>query len=286
MSAWNASAHVSNGKLSMTRVIRRPNPHCSEPGHRAPVAINASRAGSLSLGRSGDMDRMRPLVIIVVLFTLCGCQTRVKTQASSLNPTDALAVERVFAGYARHFPEARRVSPPANALKYFAGVYSDNGPSGLGFRGRNLYLFPDGKFILTEWADIMPETSLMNGGWSFEAECVQFTGAAPRDVPVDLTYVPLTFSDSERNLHVLMGTPHGLRTWNSWVARWEPDLRKARESYDRDVRVRKDFRFTTQAEEMLYVTFFHGTYAQVHAFADDWEGLRRNLLVRLQQSKQ
>jgi hypothetical protein len=232
------------------------------------------------------MDRMRPLVIIVVLFTLCGCQTRVKTQSSSLKPADTLAVERVFAGYARHFPEARRVSPPANALEYFAGVYSDQGPRGVGFSGRNLYLFPDGKFILTEWADIMAETSLMNGGWSFEGECIQFTGAALRDVPVDLTYVPMTFCDSERTLLVLMGTPHGFRTWTSWVAQWELDLRKARESYDRDVRVRQDFRFTTQAEEMLYVTFFCGTYAHVRSFAEGWEALRKNLLVRLQQSKE
>jgi hypothetical protein len=131
----------------------------------------------------------------------------------------------------------------------------------------------------------MPETALMKGHWSYERECVRISGAALRDAPVDLTYVPVRFSDSERNLLVLMGTPHGYRQWTSWVARWEPDIRTARRSYDSGVRVRKDFRFTTPAEEMLYVTFFQGTYARHREFAaDDWENTRKDLLLRLHQS--
>jgi len=140
-------------------------PSCFSIRRRPAIRARASLSTLFASGGwFGDMDLMRPLIAIAVLFALCGCQTRVKTPGSSMSPADPLAVERVLAGYARYFPEARRVLQPANILDYFSGIYGDNGPSGWsGFRGRNLYLFPDGRFILTEWADIMRETSLMEG---------------------------------------------------------------------------------------------------------------------------
>ncbi len=203
-----------------------------------------------------------------------------------MSRVDTEMVERVFAGYARHFPEARRVPRPTNPLEYFAGGYSNDEPLGPGLSGRNLYLFPDGEFILTEWADIMPETALMRGSWSYEHECICLSGSAPRDVRVDLTYVTLMFSDAHRNLLVLMGTPHGFRFWTAWVAECEPQMRKARERYDSDVRVREDFRITTQAEEMLYVSFFAGTFVRHPGSPTGvWEAFRKKLLLRLEQSK-
>jgi hypothetical protein len=226
---------------------------------------------------------MRLVMVIAALFALCGCQTKVTTQANAERSADFVTADRVFAAYRRHFPEAQRVALATNALSYFSGVYRDGLPGGLALRGRNLYLFPDGKFILTEWADIMPETVLMAGGWSYKGEHVCLTGLKPTDVVEDLTFVPLRFTDAKRDVIVLLGTPGGYRSWAAWVTRFEPELRKARERYNDDVRVRTDFRFSTPDEEMLYVTFFHGTYARAGGFGTaGWEAARADLLSRTQ----
>ena len=124
----------------------------------------------------------------------------------------------------------------------------------------------------------------MSGGWGYEREHVRLIGSKPADLVEDLTYVPLRFADSSREVLVLMGTPGGFRSWTNWVAQFEPGIRKARAGYDKDVRVRSDFSISTREEEMLYVTFFHGTYARDSGFpAVGWEETRRELLSRTQQ---
>jgi hypothetical protein len=226
-------------------------------------------------------------MVLAASFVLCGCRTKVTTPASMERSGGAAMVENVLAAYGRYFPEAQRVALATNALNYFAGVYHTGEPDGLALGGRNLYLFPDGRFILTEWADIMPETMLMAGGWSYMAEQVCLTAAKPPDLVEDLTFVPLRFVDARRDILVLLGVPEGFHFWTTWVMRYEPELRKARERYNEDVRVRTDFRFTTQAEEVLYLTFFCGTYTQVCGFStNNWESLREHLLLRLQPSRQ
>ncbi len=231
---------------------------------------------------------MRALIIIVAgSLALCGCQTTLAPQGREANAGDALVVEQVLAGYARLFSETRRVSSPTNAPVYFAGEYSDNGPGGVGLNGRSLYLFPDGRFKLTEWADIMPETLLMDGGWRYDQGCLRLVETVRRNATVDLAYVPVRFADSNRNVLVLMGTPRGFQTWNEWVAKYESDIHTARDRYDREAKVRTNFRLTNQAEEMVYLTLFRGTYAQVRKFSsDDWESARRDLMTRLRRSRQ
>ena len=41
--------------------------------------------------------------------------------------------------------------------------------------GENLYLFPDGSYIYTEWGDVLPETIYDKGAWSIEGGVVRFT---------------------------------------------------------------------------------------------------------------
>ena len=230
------------------------------------------------------MSVIRLVVVLSVLSTLSGCQTKPPTQGSSQNHVDGMVVNRVLAAYLQYFPEARPVRPPASAPEYFSGIYRDHMPGGGALSGWNLYLFPDATFILTEWGDIMRERVLTRGDWRYVQGCVRFMVSTPPDAPVDLTYVPFRFRDSDRDVLVLMGTPNGYRHFTSWLAKHEPDIRKARSQYDADVRVRRDFRFTTQAEEMLYVSFFAGTYAQEEAFdTRDWKATKNQLLLRTQE---
>jgi hypothetical protein len=45
-----------------------------------------------------------------------------------------------------------------------------------GLSGRNLYLFSDGTYIYTEWADVLPETIYDRGRWRFHDALLRFVG--------------------------------------------------------------------------------------------------------------
>jgi hypothetical protein len=191
----------------------------------------------------------------------------------------------VFEAYQRHFPEARKVPVITSPLGYFSGVYSSEGPRGRGFAGRVLYLFPDGSFIFTEWLDILPERTLTRGAWDYHRGRIRITSSRPPNVLRDSFYVPLKFTDSYRDCLVLLGTPNGFRNWSSEAGERDTEIKQARARYDRDVRVRKDFQPANQAEEMLYVTFFRGTYGRIQVFEDKrWRLFRTELLARLKTS--
>jgi hypothetical protein len=96
-----------------------------------------------------------------------------------------------------------------------------------------------------------------------------------------LTYLPVRFKDSSRDLLVLRGMPSGSCGFTNWLNKNEPEIREARRMYDADHRIRKDFMFTTQAEEMIYVRFFSGTYALDHKFDfGRWKSIKQELLLR------
>ncbi|TKB52111.1 MAG: hypothetical protein E8D50_09655 [Nitrospira sp.] len=63
-----------------------------------------------------------------------------------------------------------------------AGIWSDEGPTA----GSYLYLFPDGIFVYTEAADIMPETIYDKGTWRVESNMLML---AP---DTDVTWNPTT----------------------------------------------------------------------------------------------
>mgnify|MGYP001435454876 CR=1 FL=1 len=67
------------------------------------------------------------------------------------------------------WPWVNTVASPTNALDDFSGIYRDGRPGYAGLSGRMLYLFPDGRFILTEWADIVPERIVTAGDQRFAA---------------------------------------------------------------------------------------------------------------------
>jgi hypothetical protein len=115
----------------------------------------------------GDVINMRLILITAALGLLCGCRTGSTPQVPWPAPAEG-EIGRVFAAYAPIFPEATRVAPPANALKYFSGVYSDGLPKLRLLSGNVIYLFPDATFVWTEWADIMPETKLTAGDWRYQ----------------------------------------------------------------------------------------------------------------------
>ena len=57
---------------------------------------------------------------------------------------------------------------PASAI---AGAWK--GGEGM-LSGENLYLFPDGSYVYTEWADLLPETIFDRGTWTVDAGVVRF----------------------------------------------------------------------------------------------------------------
>ena len=100
--------------------------------------------------------------------------------------------------------DVRLVALPAADV---AGLWT-NGDGGLS--GESLYLFPDGSFVYTEWADIQPETIYDKGTWRLES------GVLDLSPDTDITWKQtwerrylLVRLGSDRGSPVLMGIDDG-----------------------------------------------------------------------------
>lgn len=101
----------------------------------------------------------------------------------------ATSAAEVVSSISSELPDVVEYAPQeANTL---AGRYS--GTDGLS--GDRLYLFSDGTYVFTHWADILPETIYEKGKWIFHAGVVSNTpdGSLPKATfPKDHCFLPLS----------------------------------------------------------------------------------------------
>jgi hypothetical protein len=116
----------------------------------------------------------------------------------------------VVAAWQKRGLEVRKLPDKDLTLDALAGHYSKN----LFVAGSNYYLFSDGTYLYTTWADIMPETIYERGTWTVNGGCIHLTtdGSLPRDSmqPEDHVYVPMLFGNSKVRL---VGWPHQFSFW-------------------------------------------------------------------------
>jgi hypothetical protein len=87
----------------------------------------------------------------------------------------------------REYPTARRMPETSKLATLLSGHY-DMGP---GLSGENLYLFPDGTYLDTQWADIFPETICDEGSWGCQDGWVVLRTDGPKDNGPRM-FLPLT----------------------------------------------------------------------------------------------
>lgn len=85
--------------------------------------------------------------------------------------------------------------------------------------GSNLYLFADGRFIYSEWADVEPEMIYSQGNWSLVSSIVELVpdkAIAARAAPPDRHYVIFRFADGGSDTLRLMGTSCAVDKFDSF----------------------------------------------------------------------
>ena len=144
--------------------------------------------------------------VLVTLLLLAGCATGWKAIYTADSAREL--IDRVR----KHVPTVV-LANVANPLS-LAGHYT----TGSGLSGSELYLFPDGTYMHTEWADILPETLSDRGTWSCSEGLLRLfsDGTLSKVHPRDKVYVGLHYNgthplDSISGLEVcrydlLMGT--------------------------------------------------------------------------------
>jgi len=89
------------------------------------------------------------------------------------------------------------------------GIYSTYGPTmlerlGRGTSGSLFYIFPDGTYLYTKWADIMPETIYEKGHWEINDSFITFIGdnSLSKERSTSEKYLPIRM---ENNNILIMG---------------------------------------------------------------------------------
>jgi len=143
---------------------------------------------------------------IAALFLFSGCATGWKARYTADSARQLL--NRVN----RHVTTVALMDTTKPMLP--RGHYS----SGSGLSGSELYLFPDGTYMYTEWADIFPETLYDRGTWLCSESLIRLSsdGTLSMVSPKDKVYVALYYDgtslldpfagDDVRSGLVLMGT--------------------------------------------------------------------------------
>ncbi len=130
----------------------------------------------------------------ILLWALVACVLVVRDSPPSTSlawePTlTANSSAQVVASISNDLPDVIQYIPQHD--KNLAGRYSNSD----GLSGEYLYLFSDGMYIFTHWADIQPETIYEKGTWVFKNGVITNTpdGSLPKDIfPKDHCFLPLS----------------------------------------------------------------------------------------------
>ena len=146
---------------------------------------------------------------------------------------------------------------PADAL---CGMYPDDNPDTGGLSGRRLYLYPDRVFVLTRWADILPEEPVVKGTWTRTDSALILVPQPATNFPwLDYSYTTVFFDDGHKQCLLLVGTEWGEKGFRDFMGRHGETLVRARPAYIASADRSTNFVCRTWEDElMLLMTFSTG----------------------------
>ena len=180
------------------------------------------------------------------------------------------AFAETFAEYfTSQVPFTRVVSEnerPADAL---CGMYTDDNPDTGGLSGRRLYLYPDRAFVLTRWADILPEEPVVKGTWTRTDSALVLIPQPATNLPwLDSSYTTVLFDDGHKQCLLLVGTDWGENGFRDFMGRHGSALDRARSAYVANADRSTNFVFRTWDEEVMHVMTFSAGFAHKRPLAE------------------
>ena len=173
------------------------------------------------------------------------------------------AFAETFAEYfTSQVPFTRIVSENERPADSLCGMYKSGNPDSGGLSGRCLYLYPDRAFLLTRWADILPEEPVVKGTWTRTDSALVLVPQPATNFPwLDYSYTTVLFDDSRKQCLLLVGMEWGEKGFRDFAGRHEEALARARSVYVANADRPANFVFRTWEEEVMYVMTFSAGFA-------------------------
>ena len=180
------------------------------------------------------------------------------------------ALAETFAEYfTNQVPFTRVVSENERPTDSLCGMYPDDNPDTGGLSGRRLYLYPDRVFVLTRWADILPEEPVVKGTWTRTDSALILVPQPATNFPwLDYSYTTVFFDDGHKQCLLLVGTEWGEKGFRDFMGRHGSALDRARSVYVANADRPANFVFRTWEEEVMYVLTFSAGFAYKRPLAE------------------
>ncbi len=180
------------------------------------------------------------------------------------------ASAETFAEYfTNQVPFTRVVSENERPADSLCGMYPDDNPDTGGLSGRRLYLYPDRVFVLTRWADILPEELVVKGTWTRTDAALVLVPQPATNFPwLDYSYTTVLFDDGRKQCLLLVGTEWGEKGFRDFMGRHGSALDRARSVYVANADRPANFVFRTWEEEVMYVMTFSAGFAYKRPLAE------------------
>ena len=164
--------------------------------------------------------------------------------------------------FTNQVPFTRVVSDNERPADSLCGTYTDDNPDVGGLSGRRLYLYPDRAFVLTRWADILPEAPILKGTWTRTDSSLTLVPQPATNLPwLDLSYTTVLFDDGRKQSLLLVGAEWGEKGFRDFVDHHEEALARARSVYVANADRSTNFVFQTWEDEIMYVMTFSAGFA-------------------------
>ena len=173
------------------------------------------------------------------------------------------ASAETFAEYfTNQVPFTRIVSENERPADSLCGMYTDDNPDTGGLSGRRLYLYPDRAFVLTRWADILPEAPIAKGTWTRTGSALTLVPQPATNLPwMDYSYTTVLFDDGYKQCLLLVGMEWGEKGFRDFMDLHGSALDRARPVYVANADRPANFVFRTWEEEVMYVMTFSAGFA-------------------------
>ena len=159
-------------------------------------------------------------------------------------------------------PFTRIVAENERPADSFCGRYDNGNPDWDGLSGRRLYLYPDRAFVLTRWADILPEELVVKGTWTRTNSALTLVPQPATNLPwLDDSYTTVLFYDGHKQCLLLVGSEWGEKGFRDFLGRHEEALERTRSVYLALADRSTNFVAQSWEEESMYVMTFSAGFA-------------------------
>ena len=181
----------------------------------------------------------------------------------------AAAAETFAEYFTSQVPFTRVVADDECPADSLCGMYKNGNPDVGGLSGRCLYLYPDRAFVLTRWADILPEAPVAKGTWTRTGSALTLVPQPATNLPwLDYSYTTVLFDDGYKQCLLLVGTEWGEKGFREFMGRHGSALDRARPVYVANADRPANFVFRTWEEEFMYVMTFSAGFARKRPLAE------------------